>query len=279
MLILKAVKNFSPKRFSLHPKSAVFLAIVFLLLVHQGGRSIGEEKAAATVLTADQVVERLSRMNSLRTEALLSYSSVREYHLVLDGIIHKSADMVVKMTYHWPDQKDFTIISESGSSIMRGRVLKEILKAEEESMKEENRRRTALNPENYEFSLAGVEGAPVPTAYILNATPRVKNRFLFKGKLWVDAKDFAVTRIECEPAKNPSWWTKKNDITYTYQKLGGFWLPAHTQSLTEVRIFGHTELNIVYKDYDLMDTRKLQGAAEVLNPAPAQADSAAPSSR
>jgi len=263
----------------LHLKSAAFLAIALFVLVPQRGRTLGEEKPTGQVLTADQVVERLSRMNTLRTNALRSYSSVREYHLVLDGIIHKSADMVAKMTYHWPDQKDFTIISESGSAIMRSRVLKAILEAEKESMKEENRRQTALNPENYEFTLAGVEGAPEPTAYILNAGPRVKNRFLFKGKLWVDAKDFAVTRIECEPAKNPSWWTKKNDITYTYQKLGDFWLPKHTQSLTEGRIFGHTVLEIVYKDYDLMDTRKLQDASEILNPAPSPADTLSPSSR
>src|SRR5690348_9220555 len=180
-------------------KSAALPSLAFLfLLAYQAGRPVGQERPAAAPLTVGQVVERLSRMNSLRTEALRSYSSVREYHLVLNGIVHKSAEMVAKMTYHWPDQKEFTIISENGSAIMRSRVLKEILKAEKESMKDENRRQTALNTENYEFSLAGAEGSPVPTGYILNVTPRVKNKFLFKGKLWVDAKDFAVTRIECE---------------------------------------------------------------------------------
>lgn len=270
------MKTLGARRLSANQKFLACLALALLLPVHEAGRSAGQERASAPVLTADQVVERLARMNSARAEALRSYSSVREYHLVLSGIIHKRADMVAKMTYHWPGQKDFTILSESGSEIMRNRVLKAILAAEAESMKEENRRQTALNSENYEFSLAGVEGAPQPATYILNATPRVKNRFLFKGKIWVDAKDFAVTRVECEPAKNPSWWTKKNDITNIYQKLGDFWLPAHTQSLTEVRVFGHTELDIVYKDYDLMDARKLPHTSQTLDQASSRPPSPSP---
>jgi hypothetical protein len=262
------MKKSGTKRLSWKRNSAVCLAVAFLLLGSGRGLCFGQEMPTAQVLTVDQVVERLARMNAARAEALRTYSSVREYHLVLNGIVHKSADMVARMTYHWPDQKDFKIISESGSEIMRSRVLKAILEAEKESMKEDNRRQTALNPENYEFSLAGVEGAPHPTAYLLNAKPRVKNKFLFVGKIWVDARDFAVTRIECEPAKNPSWWTKKNDITNTYQKLGDFWLPEHTRSLTEVRIFGHTELNIEYKDYKLLETRKLPESLRSQNPAP-----------
>lgn len=275
MLISRLMKTFGATRLSLKQKSAVILAMALLPLADQGGRSFGQMTHPLPALTATQVVERLARMNSMRAEALRSYSSVREYHLVLNGIIHKSADMVAKMTYHWPDRKEFTIISESGSEIMENRVLKAILDAEKESMKEENQRQTALNEENYEFTMAGIEGNP-PTAYVLNAKPRVKNRFLFKGKIWVDAKDFAVTRIECEPAKNPSWWTKKNEITNVYQKLGDFWLPAHTQSLTEVRIFGHTVLEIVYKDYDLMDTRRLPGASEMQDSVHSQPPAADP---
>jgi hypothetical protein len=280
MLSSVVMKIFGAQHFCFPAKAATAcLALALLLPGHLGRTAVAQESPSASVLTAGQVVERLARMNALRAEALRSYSSVREYHLVLNGIIHKRADMVAKMTYHWPDQKDFTIISESGSSIMRNRVLKAILEAEKDSMKEENRRQTALNPENYDFSLAGVVGAPQTTAYILNAKPRVKNRFLFKGKIWVDAKEFAVTRIECEPAKNPSWWTKRNDITNIYQKLGDFWLPEHTQSLTEVRIFGHTELDIIYKDYDLMDTRKVPEASQVDFPASLQPSAAAPAER
>jgi hypothetical protein len=260
-------------------KMAFSLGAGLLLLVTYPKAARSQANPPAPILTADQVVERLTRMNLERSEALRNYTSVREYHLELNGIISKRADMVAKMTYHWPDQKEFTIISEGGSDIIRNRVLKAILDAEKEAMQKENRERTALNSQNYEFILEGVEGSPQPASYILKVTPRVKNKFLFKGKMWVDANDFAVTRIECEPAKNPSWWTKKNDITYTYQKLGDFWLPAHTQSQTEVRVFGHTVLNIEYKDYNLIETRKLQTTSQTQDPHPLQVSAATPPSR
>jgi len=241
-------------------REAIIAGLSIIMTAAIPGRSPAKGDPNASPLTVDQVVEKMTQMNLERSEALRSYSSVRVYHLELNGIIHQSADMVARMTYHWPDQKEFTILSESGSVIMRNRVLKAILAAEKEAMQKENRERTALNTNNYEFSLVGVEGSPQPKDYMLEVKPKVKNKFLFKGKVWVDAQDFAVTRIEGEPAKNPSWWTRKNDITYTYQKLGDFWLPAYTQSLTEVRIFGHTVLTIEYKDYNLIETRALQTA-------------------
>ncbi len=37
--------------------------------------------------------------------------------------------------------------------------------------------------------------------YVLNLLPKTKNKYLYRGKIWVDAKDFAVVRIEGEPAK------------------------------------------------------------------------------
>lgn len=273
------MKTLGAKRLSLNQKSVACLAMALLFPGHQGGRTVGQEKPSAPILTADQVVERLAKMNSIRAEALRSYSSVREYHLVLNGIIHRRADMVAKMTYHWPDQKDFTIISESGSEIMRTRVLQRFLAEEKEAMQAENLRRTALTPKNYEFTLVDVEGTPQPKFYVLEVKPRVKNKYSYQGKIWVDAKDFAVARIEAEPAKNPSWWIKKTDIHFTYGKVHDFWLPAHNQTVSEVRIFGHTDLDIVYKDYDLMDTRKLSDASQVQDPVPSQTPTASPPAR
>src|SRR5579859_633050 len=101
----------------------IFLELSLLMAAATPGRSIAEENPTNSPLAVDQVVERMTRMNLERSEALRSYSSVRVYHLELNGVIHQSADMEARMTYHWPDQKEFTILSESGSVIMRNRVL------------------------------------------------------------------------------------------------------------------------------------------------------------
>jgi len=65
----------------------------------------------------------------------------------------------------------------------------------------------------------------------------------------VDAEDFAMVRAEGNPAKNPSFWTKSVHFVHTYQKSGAFWFPLATESETEARLFGTTDLTIEYFDY------------------------------
>jgi hypothetical protein len=67
----------------------------------------------------------------------------------------------------------------------------------------------------------------------------------------VDAEDFAVARLEAEPAKNPSFWTKSTEVEQVYMKVSGFWLPARNHSITAIRLGGRAELTIQYNDYEI----------------------------
>lgn len=219
------------------------------------------DDAPLVPLTAEQVVQRMVDRNEQRARSLESYRGTRTYQLDYRGVTTKSATLVVAMTYRRPDEKKFSIVSETGSELLQGRVLKKLLEAEVEAMQLDQRRQTALNPENYEFQLVGFERTCGPGFYVLEVTPRIKNKFLFRGRIWVEAQDFAVARMEGEPAKNPSWWTKRNDIHVTYQKVGDFWLPARNETNTEVRIVGHTLLTIVYQDYEILNADAVQIAS------------------
>lgn len=44
-------------------------------------------------------------------------------------------------------------------------------------------------------------------------------------------------------------WTRNVHFVHTYRKSGTFWFPTSTDSVTEVRIFGSTNLTINYFDY------------------------------
>jgi hypothetical protein len=96
--------------------------------------------------------------------------------------------------------------------------------------------------------------------YVLEARPRNKNKFLFRGRIWVNATDFAITRVEGEPAQNPSWWTVKTDFKRSYQKIGDFWLPESNASETKVRILGTAVLTISYGEYQITETRGIKPA-------------------
>src|ERR1700680_3921203 len=178
-------------------------------------------------LRAEQVARKLQERNAQRAAALNQFSSTRVYRIQYRGFpSNRDAEMVVNVTYRAPNAKEFSVVSETGSKFIIDHVLKKLLEGEQEAANEENRQRTALSTENYDFTSAGYEATPDGAQYVLNLLPKTKNRFLYRGKIWVDAKDFAVVRIEGEPAKNPSLWVKKTEIEHKYVKVDDFWLPA-----------------------------------------------------
>lgn len=201
-------------------------------------------------LTAEQVVKKLQEKSSERTAALEQYQVTRVYRMQYHGFpSDREAEMVVNMTYRAPNSKEFTVVSQSGSKFILEHVFKKLLDGEQEASDEENRRHTALNPENYDFTSAGYEDTADGGRYVLNLVPKTKNKFLYRGRIWVDAKDFAVVRIKGEPGKNPSFWIKKTDIEHSYEKVNDFWLPAQNHTESVIRLGGVASLSIEYKDY------------------------------
>ena len=226
-----------------------FVCAFALLII--GVPAVAQQAIVSAPLSADKVIGRVVEMNDARAKALEGYSSVRTYHLECHCVSHKKADMVVRTDFQAPNKKEFTIVSESGSGTVRDRVFKKLLEAEQESMRDENQQRSAITPENYTFQVADYEKTDSNEFYVLDAQPRSKNKFLFRGRIWVSAKDFAITRVEGEPAVNPSWWTVKTDFKRSYQKIGEFWLPESNESETKVRVFGTAVLSIEYRDYQI----------------------------
>ena len=211
-----------------------------------------EKNPANGSLTVSQVVLNLVARNAERTKALESYTGRRTYRLDYHGFPgNLQSEMIVNVVYRAPSTKQFTVISEKGSKLIINRVFHRLLESEEEALNAKNRREGALNELNYEFTLIRFERTPERSCYVLAVRPKVSNKFLYRGTIWVDATDFAVQRIEAEPAKNPSFWTKKSQIVQTYIKTGRFWMPSNNQTTTMVRFGGKAVLNIDYEDYEL----------------------------
>jgi hypothetical protein len=203
-------------------------------------------------LPGDAVVSRLMSKNAERAEKLRQADSVRQYSLDYTGFPALSAHMQVKASYTAPGTKQFTVISESGSALLRKHVLHKLLESEQEAASDAaNRDAVALTTANYHFTLLGCALGDGRSLYVMQVEPLRENKFLYRGKIWIDAKDFAVTRIEAEPAKNPSFWTIRSQIQHQYQKIGEFYLPALNQTVTNVRIGGKAILTIHYLDYNL----------------------------
>ncbi len=224
-------------------------------------------------LPVEQVVRKLQEKNAERAAALAQYEATRVYRMQYHGFpSDREAEMVVHVDYHAPNSKEFRVLSQTGSKFIIEHVFKKLLEGEQEAADEQNRRHTALTAENYDFTSAGFEDTADGGQYVLNLLPKTKNRFLYRGRIWVDAKDFAVVRIKGEPGKNPSFWIKKTDIEHSYVKVNDFWLPAENRTESVLRLGGVANLSIQYKDYTVTRATALQGindGVEAVKPSPA----------
>ena len=204
-------------------------------------------------MPGEEVVARLINRNAERARKLRQVESTRQYSLEYTGLpSSRSAEMQVKASYTAPGTKEFDIISESGSNLIRSHVFHKLLTSEQEAATDAaNRDAFALSETNYLFSLLGCEPGDGRSLYVMRVEPLRETKFLYRGTIWIDSQDFAVTRIAAEPAKNPSLWIKRSQIHHQYQKIGEFYLPALNQTVTEVRLGGKAVLTIRYLDYKL----------------------------
>jgi len=210
-------------------------------------QSIPTKTAPSTAV----IVQNLMAANARRAAALRAYQSKRVYKLEYMGIFGGRAEMQVEASYRAPNEKSFKVVSQSGSKLLIREVLMKLLQSEREAQEERNRKALEISPANYDFNLESVQHAPEGDFYVLAVKPRTKNKFIYKGRIWVDAKDFAVARMEGSPASNPSFWVKNVELQYRWANVGGFWLPVRTDTVTNVRLGGKAVLNITYSDYQI----------------------------
>lgn len=246
--------RFSPR--AAMPATIVVLALAFGSLAR--AQEIHEVSAKAPPLNLDQVLNRLEQRNAQRAAALQQFEGKRIYRMQYRGFFsNRDAEMVVKVHFSAPNSKQFTVVSQTGSKFVIDHVFKKLLEAEQEASKGDNRRECALSRENYNFSLAGYEITPEGAQYLLTLQPKSNNKFLYRGNIWVDARDFAVVRIEGEPNRNPSMWITKTDFAHRYTKVDDFWLPAHNHTETSIRLGGKSILSIEYQDYKILQVSPL----------------------
>ncbi|MGB9513236.1 MAG: hypothetical protein WBU20_16240, partial [Candidatus Acidiferrum sp.] len=201
-------------------------------------------------LSGEEVVSRLVQRNLDRARALGTFQGSRVYRLEYRGFPgSRAAEMVVDVKYHSPGTVEFNVRSTTGSKLLIEKVFKKLLQTEKEALTPKNQSLVALNDENYSFTLVGQENAPGGSFYILSVEPRTKYKLLYRGRIWVDAEDFAVARIEAGPAENPSFWIKGTEIEQIYLKVADFWLPSSNRSTSNTRLGGRALLTIEYTDY------------------------------
>jgi hypothetical protein len=151
----------------------------------------------------------------------------------------------------------FEIVKERGSDYIRNKVLKAVLKREQELIADGHAERSTLSTLNYEFKDAEVQ--PEGVRYIL-LKPKRKDVLLVDGRMVLSSDGSELLRVEGRLTKNPSFWTSLVNVVRHYAKLDGVRVPVATESIAKVKLAGQSRMEVEY-DYESINGRPVSAQA------------------
>ena len=221
-------------------------------------------------LTVTEIVDHMVQADNARMAVFSGYTGMRRYSFE-NKKVKKHAEMTVRVVCDQTGAKTFEVVAESGSGFVRSHIIRRMIDAEREASEKAEHEETRIIPQNYDFQLLGTEETERRSSYVLEISPKKKNQFMIRGRIWVDAADFAITRLEGSPAKNPSFWIRSVHVVHRYDRIGQFWLPVTNESRAEARVFGTNDVGIEYFDYLINGSHGNAGSAPGIEPANATA--------
>jgi hypothetical protein len=132
---------------------------------------------------------------------------------------------------------------------VRHLVFDRLLQSEGETSSGREHHDSAITPANCTFTLAGEDEVGPYDCFLFAVTPKRKDKYLFEGKIWIAADDFAIVRIAGHPAKKPSFWINRADFVREYQRIAGFWLPLRDETYVEVKMYGRRVFTVDHEQY------------------------------
>ena len=160
-------------------------------------------------------------------------------------------------------QFTYTIVSERGSDYIRNKVLKAVLKREQELVADGECGRSELTPENYTFQDATAgDGEQYVTL-----KPKRKDVLLVDGRMVLSQDGTELLRVEGRLSKNPSFWTSLVNVIRHYARIDGVRVPISTESIAKVKFAGTSHLEVHY-EYDSINGHPVSIAARRAFPPP-----------
>lgn len=161
----------------------------------------------------------------------------------------------------WTEQDErgfrYDIVNERGSEYIRNKVLRAILKREQELIDGGHADRASFTAENYEFS-DGPSTEDGLTSVLLK--PKRKDVLLVDGRMVLNADGTDLLRVEGRLSKNPSFWTSLVNITRHFAKVDGVRVPVSTESVAKVKFAGQSHLKVRY-EYETINGRPVSLSA------------------
>jgi hypothetical protein len=189
-----------------------------------------------------------------RLDQLAGYTAIEHYAVFRGHNDAKpAAEMLVKTTYRKETGKSYQILSQSGSSLWRNEVLKTLLENEQRMSQPGNVETALINSTNYEMKLDKnpVQALNGRQCLVLDITPRRNSQYLFKGMLWVDARDYAIVQLKGTAAKSAFFLANAAEVTRQYIGIDDLPMANHAEAVSGSALLGQTVVKVDYNSYQL----------------------------
>jgi outer membrane lipoprotein-sorting protein len=225
-----------------------------LLLSALAALSLASLVLPAQQLDQQALIRQIDASVQSRIDGIASYSVNEHYAVFRNGDEnHPVAEMMVRTDYKNGSGKTYTILSQSGSSLVRSQVLGRILENEKLMNLPDNRKQAVVTSTNYEMKLKSDQKQMIDgrECLVLSITPRRISPFLFTGTLWVDARDYSIVQLQGMAAKSHSMLTGPAQVARQYANVDGFPMATHARALSNSFLLGQTIVKIDYQGYQI----------------------------
>jgi len=203
----------------------------------------------ATSVVGANVLGRFLAEYEQSLQSLVSYRAVRRLSVVARGG-KMTASLKARTSLDPVNGFQFEVLEESGSGMLRSRVLHGALEAERDAKRREKGAHGALTAANYTFGA----GELTPDGMLRVAIhPLRKDSLLVEGSILLTSEAADLVRMEGLLVKRPSFWTRKVLIVRDYARIGGVRVPIAMGSSADILFAGQSTFSMSYEYESIND--------------------------
>lgn len=213
-------------------------------------RSLSALNAATELplMSSELALASYERRAALQPVQLAAYSAVTVIHAELPDSAQQG-EFEVEREYSAPHTLLFKPVRFVGDKFVKSNIIARLLQSEVDHVEKDNLTETAISPANYKFSNKGKAEVQGHLTYVYQVKPQKKRVGLFKGRMYLDAHNGSLLRVEGTIVKSPSFFVNHIQFVQDYEDFDSFTLPVHVHSEARARLVGRTIIDITHTHY------------------------------
>jgi hypothetical protein len=219
-------------------RTSVSVLAVILMTISAAAQSDDASRAAAA-----------ETLPALQDPPLEQYRAYRRMHAVNEKF-NQEAWLECWTEF---DKRGFRyeVTTERGSDYILEKVLRTLLRREQELIAQGEAERADLTTANYEFVESTEQNDR--ERYVL-LKPKRKDVLLVDGRMVLNQDGTDLLRVEGRLSKNPSFWTSLVKVMRQFARLDGIRVPIATESVAKLKFAGMSRMQVRY-EYESINGR------------------------